>query len=154
MTAVLTLSLKSNYSGLHSHWLSLGFSEQLSLRQTVSCGWMCSSHHPQITVSLKQSKTDPFRRGQSITLQATSTSTCPVRAMNLFARESTEKSGPVYCGGRFNPLSREQLTQQLRNLSKYAITSKMLVTNTASMPVTVSELVLPPLLLHQVSLLG
>ena len=53
-------------------------------------------------------------------LQATSTSTCPVRAINLFARESTEKSGPVYCGGRFNPLSREQLSDQLCNLLKKA----------------------------------
>ena len=33
-----------------------------------------------ITIHLRQSKTDPFRRGQSIILQATSTSTCPVRA--------------------------------------------------------------------------
>ena len=66
-----------------------------------------------------QTGCDIFRRGQSITLQATSTSTCPVRAMNLFARESTEKSGLIYCGGRFNPLSQEQLTHNLLQNAGY-----------------------------------
>ena len=36
-----------------------------------------------ITIHLRQSKTDLFRCGRSITLQATSTSTCPVQAINL-----------------------------------------------------------------------
>ena len=31
-----------------------------------------------ITIDLRQSKTDPFRRGHTIAIQATSTSTCPV----------------------------------------------------------------------------
>ena len=73
-----------------------------------------------ITLLFKQSKTDLLGCGQSITLQATSTSTCPVKAMNLFARESIEKSRPVYCGGRFNSLSREQLIHQLHNLLQNA----------------------------------
>jgi len=63
---------------------------------------------------------DPFRRGQSITLQATSTSTCPVRAIILFTELTTNRSGPLYCGGHFNPLSREQLTKALRNLLQLA----------------------------------
>ena len=69
-----------------------------------------------ITIYLKQSKTDPFRRGQSITLQATSTSTCPVHAMNLFIDLTTNRTGLLYCGGRFNPQSRKQLARALRML--------------------------------------
>ena len=73
-----------------------------------------------ITIHLRQSKTDPFRRGHSITIQATSTSTCPVHAMNLFSDLTTNRTGPLYCGGRFNPLSREQLTRALRMLLQLA----------------------------------
>ena len=50
-----------------------------------------------ITIHLRQSKTDPFRRGHSITIQATSTSTCPVHAMNLFSGLTTNRTGPLYC---------------------------------------------------------
>ena len=73
-----------------------------------------------VTIHLRQSKTDPFRHGQSITLQATSTSTCPVRAINLFNDLITIRTGQLYCGGRFDPLSQEQLTRALRNLLQLA----------------------------------
>ena len=73
-----------------------------------------------IIIHLRQSKTDPFRCGQSIFLQATSTSTCPVRAMNLFTDLITTRTGLLYCGGRFNPLSREQLTRALSMLLQLA----------------------------------
>ena len=73
-----------------------------------------------VTIHLRQSKTDPFRRGHSVTIQATSTSTCPVRAMNLFIDLTTNRTGPLYCGGRFNPLSWEQLTRALRMLLQLA----------------------------------
>ena len=36
--------------------------------------------------------------------------------MNLFIDLSTNRTGPLYCGGRFNPLSREQLTRALHTL--------------------------------------
>ena len=73
-----------------------------------------------ITIHLSQSKTDQFRRGESIFLQGTSTSTCPVRAMNLLTDLITTRTGPLYCGGRFNPLSWEQLTRALRVLLQFA----------------------------------
>jgi len=69
-----------------------------------------------ISILLKQSKTDPFRHGHPITLQETCTSTCLVRAMKQFAAQLTQRNGPVFCGGCFNPLTREQLTVQLRTL--------------------------------------
>ena len=73
-----------------------------------------------VTIDLRQSKTDPFRRGHTITIQATSTSTCPVRAINCFAELSTLRSGSVYYGGRFTPLSRDHLTEVLRHLLQQA----------------------------------
>lgn len=73
-----------------------------------------------VTILLRQSKTDPFRHGHSITLQATFTSTCPVRAIKLFTELTTNRTGPLYQAGRFNPLSREQLTRVLRNLLQRA----------------------------------
>ena len=41
-------------------------------------------------------------------------------AMNLFTDLITTKTGPLYCGGRFSPLSREQLTRALRMLLQLA----------------------------------
>ena len=73
-----------------------------------------------VAIDLRQSKTDPFRRGHTITIQATSTSTCPVRAINCFAELSTLRSGSVYYGGRFTPLSRDHLTEVLRHLLQQA----------------------------------
>ena len=69
-----------------------------------------------IAIYLRQSKTDPFRRGHIITIQATSTSTCRVRAINCFAELSTLRSGSVYYGGCFTLLSRDHLTDVLRRL--------------------------------------
>ena len=71
-----------------------------------------------VVIDLRQSKTDPFRRGHTITIQATST--CPVRAINCFAELSTLRSGSVYYGGRFTPLSRDHLTDVLRRLLQQA----------------------------------
>ena len=72
-----------------------------------------------ITIYLRQSKAEPFRCGQSIFLQATSTSTCPLHALNLFTNLIATRTGLLYCGGRFNPLSREQLTRALRMLLQF-----------------------------------
>ena len=73
-----------------------------------------------VAIDLRQSKTDPFIQGHAITIQATSTSTCPVRAINCFAELSTLRSGSVYYGGRFTPLSRDHLTDVLRRLLQQA----------------------------------
>ena len=73
-----------------------------------------------ITIDLRQSKTDPFRQGHTIAIQATSTSTCPVQAINCFAEVSTLRSGSLFYGGRFTPLSRDQLTEVLRHLLQQA----------------------------------
>ena len=73
-----------------------------------------------VAIDLLQFKIDPFRRGHTITIQATSTSTCPVQAINCFAKLSTLRSGSVYYRGRFTPLSRDHLTDVLRRLLQQA----------------------------------
>ena len=73
-----------------------------------------------VDIDLRQSKTDPFRRGHTITIQDTATSTCPVQAINCFAELSTLRSGSVYYGGCFTPLSLDHLTDVLRCLLQQA----------------------------------
>ena len=82
-----------------------------------------------IAIDLRQSKTDPFRRGHTITIQATSTSTCPVQAINCFAELSTLRSGSVYYGGCFTPLSCDHLTDVLRRLLQQAGYQQCLYSN-------------------------
>ena len=70
------------------------------------------------TVFLEQSKTDPFRCGHTITVHASGTSTCPVRALQLYADAVPEPriNLPVFKGGRFSPLDRQHLTNTIRHL--------------------------------------
>ena len=48
-------------------------------------------------------------------IYATETSTCPVRAINQYAAVVTtsQQVGPLFHGGRFSPLTRQQLTSAL-----------------------------------------
>lgn len=70
------------------------------------------------TVFIQQSKTDPFRCGHTIAIHATGTSTCPVRALRLYAEATTpsQDNSPVFKGGRFSPLDRQHLTTTIRHL--------------------------------------
>ena len=57
-----------------------------------------------VSIRLRQSKTDPFRKGQTLSISATNTSTCPVRAL-LQYREmipTALRSGPLFAAGRFS----------------------------------------------------
>ena len=78
-------------------------------------------HTDKVTVFIQQSKTDPFRQGHTMAIYATETSTCPVRAINQYADEITtaQQVGPLFHGGRFSPLTRQQLTSALRHLLQH-----------------------------------
>ena len=56
------------------------------------------------TVFIKQSKTDPFHCGNTITIHVTSTSTYPVRAFRLYAEatRSSQDNAPVFKGTQFS----------------------------------------------------
>ena len=72
------------------------------------------------TILIEQSKTDPFRQGHIVNVHATGTSTCPVRALRLYAEARTplHDDEPVFKGGKFSPLDRQHLTSSIRYLLK------------------------------------
>ena len=71
-----------------------------------------------ISLTLRQSKTDSFQEGQRITITATNTSTCLVRALHCYANliPLANQSGPLFNGGRFAPLSWVQVTSAICQL--------------------------------------
>ena len=70
------------------------------------------------TIFIEQSKTDPFRCDYSITIYASGTLTCPVRALQLYAEAVPQHQGnaPIFKGGIFSPLNRQQLTHTIHHL--------------------------------------
>ena len=75
-------------------------------------------HGNYYSLTIQQSKTDPFHRGHVLTLHESQTSTCPVKAMSQFIGMVTEhqRQGPLFYGGRFTPLNRHKLIATLRSL--------------------------------------
>ena len=75
-------------------------------------------HNNSLSLTIHQSKTDPFRQGHQINICATNTSTCPVRAMQKYMSITppANRKGPLFSGGRFSPLSRANVTTALRQL--------------------------------------
>ena len=75
----------------------------------------------QVSITLLESKTDPFRRGSTIHLFPTGSSTCPIKAMTVYAmRVDTAHNNPVFQAGRFNSLTQKKLNAILRNLLQQA----------------------------------
>jgi len=70
------------------------------------------------TIFIEQSKTDPFCCGHSMSIYASGTSTCPVKALQLYAEAVPQHQGnaTIFKGGRFSPLNRQQLTHTIRHL--------------------------------------
>ena len=75
-----------------------------------------------IFVTLHQSKTDPFRRGCTVQIFRTNSSTCPHHAIDCYCKVSGDvtPSASLYQAGRFHPLSRAAVTNTLRQLLKQA----------------------------------
>ena len=69
-----------------------------------------------ILIRLRQSKTDPFRRGCSITLAATGISTCPCKAICHYANliSPRNQKDPLFSAGQFSPLMREHLITAIK----------------------------------------
>ena len=67
-----------------------------------------------MSVTLKQSKTDPFRHGVTLTLGRKSTHLCPVAAMASYLLERGKCSGPLlqFEDGRY--LTRQRLVQAVQ----------------------------------------
>ena len=70
------------------------------------------------TVFIEQSKTNHYCCDHTITIYATGTSTCPVRAPRLYMEASTpsQTNSPVFKGDRFSPLDMQHLTIAIHHL--------------------------------------
>ena len=101
-----------------------------TVRYYIFYGFFCASECLSLTwsditiaedhvlVELRQSKTDPFRRGQSSHLFPINSSTCPVQALKLLASlvDIRPSHSLVFSTGAFSPLTRLKLTETIRCL--------------------------------------
>lgn len=69
-------------------------------------------------ITLRASKTDPFRRGHSITLTPTATSTCPVAALGKYLALSANipPDAPLFQFSDGRLLTRQEVTASIRTL--------------------------------------
>ena len=117
----------SNYPAREQRMLwsafTLSFYGFLRASEGLSLTWSdVTITDTHVLIELRQSKTDPFRRGQSIRIYATNSSTCPVRALKLFANKIDTKLPQlhVFSAGTLSPLTRSKLTEILRHLLSQA----------------------------------
>jgi len=76
-----------------------------------------------ISIILHQSKTDPFRRGCTVKIFSTSSSTCPFHAIDRYCKLMGDVAPPasLFQAGRIHPLSHATVTNTLRHLLKQAL---------------------------------
>ena len=67
-------------------------------------------------------ETDPFRRSHTLYISATTTSTCPVKALQQYTSmiPTEHRTDSLFKAGRFSPLSRTHVTDVLRQLLQQA----------------------------------
>ena len=96
----------------------LAFCSFLHASEYLSLQWLDINYNNRITINLRQSKTDPFRKGHQIHVYPTNTSTFPVRVflLNMPFSNSTTAANPVFIAGRFAPLTQASLNKALRSL--------------------------------------
>ena len=70
-----------------------------------------------VKLHIKASKTDPFRKGCTVTIGATATSTCPLRAVQSYvALRRGQPPSPAFVFEDGSYLTRQRLTTSLREL--------------------------------------
>jgi hypothetical protein len=69
-----------------------------------------------MTVLIKESKTDPFRLGHTITVGATDSEVCPVQALKTYFLRRPVTSGPLFIHASGKPLTKQILTIKTRQL--------------------------------------
>ena len=73
-----------------------------------------------MTVQLKSSKTDVYRRGQSLTIARTSSTLCAVSAMREYFLLAQPQQGPLFYFQTGNLLTRGAVSHLLRDSSRVA----------------------------------
>ena len=73
-----------------------------------------------MSIRIKESKTDPFRVGHTISIGGTHTPLCPVLAMKQYLAIRQPKSGPLFVNSAGKPLTKQALTLETRKLLSQA----------------------------------
>ncbi|CAB4014711.1 uncharacterized protein LOC110254160 [Paramuricea clavata] len=73
-----------------------------------------------MSIRIKESKTDPFRVGHTISIGGTHTPLCPVLAMKEYLARRQPKSGPLFVNSAGKPLTKQALTLETRKLLSQA----------------------------------
>ena len=82
----------------------------------LSSGDVSQPTRTRVYVTIKASKTDPFRKGVTICLGRTDNDLCPVAAMSayLVVRRKSEGASPFFQFSSGAPLTREMLVKRVR----------------------------------------
>jgi len=102
---------------------TIAFYGFLRVSELTSLRWSDIAFSPDhISVSLRQSKTDPFRRGCTIKIFSTSSFTCSYHALDCYRRlsDTSTPSAYMFQSGRFHSFSRAAVTNTLCQLLKQA----------------------------------
>ena len=102
---------------------TLAFYGFLHASEYLNLQWLDISNNSRITINLRQSKTDSFRKDHQIHVYPTNISTCPVRAFLLYMPFSNNitATDPVFMASRFAPLTQASLNKVLRSLLSRAV---------------------------------
>ena len=94
------------------------FNPQENMSSNDICFLPSSTSPSCMKVALKASKTDPFRQGISLTIGATNSIFCPVKAVlnYLDALPSPNNTGPLFQYRSGKNLTRSLFTKEIRNL--------------------------------------
>ena len=97
---------------------TIAFYRFLQVSEYTTLHWSdVSVTEEKLAIKLHQSKTDPFRRGHTIDINPTNSSTCPPHAFQLYSKNVTPTNTPsklVFSAGKFSPLSHDKLNTVLR----------------------------------------
>ena len=72
-----------------------------------------------VRVTIKQSKTDPFRQGIRLFLCATEHTVCPVKALLQYLVLRRRKDGPLFITAKGTPLTRQYFSTALSTVLKH-----------------------------------
>ena len=73
-----------------------------------------------MTVHIKESKTDPFRLGHTITVGASDSDICPVKALQNYIMLRPPLPGPLFISASGKALTKQYLTSETRKLLEQA----------------------------------
>jgi hypothetical protein len=93
------------------------FNKDVHLTHSIFFPLRIGTKGPQfMTVCIKESKTDRFRLGHTITVGATNSEICPVQALENYISLDPPTIGPLFIHASGKPLTKQVLTTETRKL--------------------------------------